>query len=130
MTATEEKKNKKLKSLALILRSLAPESQRAIYKQLPDELVRRITQVSLNIDKELTQEDWDLFTKTWPEFSHLISGVQKETQHEKCLKFKNHERQVIQEYLDYKLGNKKSRPNISNSITRIIDNFISEQNAN
>lgn len=58
MTATEEKKNKKLKSLALILRSLAPESQRAIYKQLPDELVRRITQVSLDIDKELTKEDW------------------------------------------------------------------------
>ena len=126
MMATEEKKNKKLKSLALILRSLAPESQRAIYKQLPDELVRRITQVSLNIDKELTQEDWELFTRTWPEFSHLISGVVKETQFEQCIKFKKQERPLVQQYLDYKLGNIKGRPNLSSSITRIIDNFISE----
>ncbi|MFZ4084014.1 MAG: hypothetical protein ACOYK1_00545 [Vampirovibrionia bacterium] len=129
MTATEEKKNKKLKSLALILRSLAPESQRAIYKQLPDELVRRITQVSLDIDKELTKEDWEIFTHSWPEFSHLISGVVQETQYEHCAKFKNKERPKVQEYLDYKMGNKKGRPNLSSSITRIIDNFIS-QNAN
>ena len=44
-------------------------------------------------------------------------------------KFKNKERPKVQEYLDYKMGNKKGRPNLSSSITRIIDNFIS-QNAN
>lgn len=129
MSTVEEKRNKKLKSLALILRSLAPESQRAIYKQLPDELVRRITQVSLDIDKELTKEDWEIFTRSWPEFAHLISGVVQETNYEQCIKFKNKERPKIQEYLDYRMGNKKGRPNLSSSITRIIDNFIS-QNAN
>ena len=129
MVTTEDKKNKKLKSLALILRSLAPEAQRAIYKQLPDELVRRITQVSLNIDKELTQEDWDLFSRTWPEFSHLIQGVEKETQLERCIKFQKNERPFIQEYLDYKTGNKKIRPNLSISITRVIDDFIADDNA-
>lgn len=129
MSTVEEKRNKKLKSLALILRSLAPESQRAIYKQLPDELVRKITQVSLDIDKELTKEDWEIFTRSWPEFAHLISGVVQETNYEQCIKFKNKERPKIQEYLDYRMGNKKGRPNLSSSITRIIDNFIS-QNAN
>jgi len=129
MSTVEEKRNKKLKSLALILRSLAPESQRAIYKQLPDELVRRITQVSLDIDKELTKEDWEIFTRSWPEFAHLISGVVQETNYEQCIKFKNKERPKVQEYLDYRMGNKKGRPNLSSSITRIIDNFIS-QNAN
>ena len=129
MSTTEEKKNKKLKSLALILRSLAPESQRAIYKQLPDELVRRITQVSLDIDKELTKEDWEIFTQSWPEFAHLIGGVVQETQYENCAKYRNKERPKVQEYLDYRMGNKKGRPNLSSSITRIIDNFIA-QNAN
>ena len=129
MSTTEEKKNKKLKSLALILRSLAPESQRAIYKQLPDELVRRITQVSLDIDKELTKEDWEIFTQSWPEFAYLISGVVQETQYENCAKYRNKERPKVQEYLDYRMGNKNGRPNLSSSITRIIDNFIA-QNAN
>ena len=129
MSTTEEKKNKKLKSLALILRSLAPESQRAIYKQLPDELVRRITQVSLDIDKEPTKEDWEIFTQSWPEFAYLISGVVQETQYENCAKYRNKERPKVQEYLDYRMGNKKGRPNLSSSITRIIDNFIA-QNAN
>jgi hypothetical protein len=124
MELVTNKSHEKLKSLALILRSLAPESQRAIYKQLPEKLVRQITQVSLNIDKELTPDDWDKFTQSWPEFSFLINGVMEESKFQHCNSFKITERSKIQDYIDYKMGNKKDRPNLSSSITRIIDNFI------
>jgi hypothetical protein len=112
---------KKLKSLALILRSLPPKSQKAIFEQLPLPIVHKISEIDLSIDEQLTQEDWEYFRKSWPEFSSLLEKVKDESKTEKSTILMNTERSLVREYLEYKLGRRKDRPNLSKAIAKIID---------
>ena len=118
--------NKKLKSLALILRSLPPASQKAIFEQLPLPLVQKISDVDLSIDETLSSEDWEYFSKSWPDFFKLIDSVKKESKMQKSKEYLLTERPKIKEYIEYKLGQKKMRPNLSHAITRIIDEIVFE----
>lgn len=115
--------SKKIKSLALILRSLPPKVQKAIFEQLPLPIVDRITSIDIETDEQLGQEDWDYFTNTWPEFAHMLSGVQSEIKSLRSVELMRSERTNVSEYLEYKTGIKQERPNISNSIARIIEEF-------
>lgn len=118
--------NKKLKSLALILRSLPPATQKAIFEQLPLPLVQKISDVDLSIDETLSPEDWDYFAQSWPEFFRLIDSVKQESKLQKSKEYILTERPKIKEYLEYKLKQRKMRPNMSHAIARIIDEVAFE----
>jgi hypothetical protein len=118
--------NKKLKSLALILRSLPPATQKAIFEQLPLPLVQKISDVDLSIDETLSSEDWDYFAQSWPEFFNLIDSVKKESVIQRNKEYILTERPKIKDYIEYKLGLKRVRPNLSHSIARIIDEVAFE----
>lgn len=118
--------NRKLKSLALILRSLPPQSQKSVFEQLPLPLVQKISDVDLSIEETLSQEDWDYFAETWPEFFSLIDSVKHESKVLRSNEFLVSERPKVREYIEYKLGNAKMRPNLSHSISRIIDEVVIE----
>lgn len=117
--------NSKIKSLALILRSLPPSTQKSIFEQLPLPLVQRISEVDLSIEDSLSQEDWDFFAKTWPEFFNMIHSIKQETQLEKSNQYLHSERPKILEYIKYKLGTNRIRPNLSHAIAKIVDEIIS-----
>lgn len=118
--------NRKLKSLALILRSLPPETQKLIFEQLPLPLVKKISDIDLSIDETLSQEDWDFFAASWPEFFGIINKVKQETRVAKSNQLIMTERPTVREYLQYKLGKRKIRPNLSHPIARIIDELALE----
>lgn len=113
--------NRKLKSLALILRSLPPTVQKSIFEQLPLPLVQRISEVDLSMDETLSQEDWDFFAQSWPEFAEIIQKTKDEAKMQKSKRFIVTERPRIREFIEYRLGKRKMRPLISNAIGRIID---------
>lgn len=118
--------SRKLKSLALILRSLPPQTQKSIFEQLPLPLVQKISEVDLSIDETLSQDDWDYFAKSWPEFFSLIENVKKESKLLRSKEFIVTERPLVKEYIEYRLGKRKIRPNISHTIARIIDEVVLE----
>ena len=118
--------SKKLKSLALILRSLPPQTQQSIFEQLPLPLVQKISEVDLSIDETLSQEDWEYFSASWPEFAGMIANVRQESQVEKSNRFLMTERPRIRQYLEYKLGKRKMRPKLSHAISRIVDEVVLE----
>ena len=118
--------SRKLKSLALILRSLPPNTQKTIFEQLPLPLVQKISEVDLSIDETLSQEDWDFFSATWPEFASMIDKVQLESKVERSHQYLRTERPRIREYIEYKLGKRKMRPNLSHAISRIVDEVALE----
>ena len=118
--------NRKLKSLALILRSLPPQTQKSIFEQLPLPLVQKISEVDLSIDETLSQEDWDYFAKSWPDFFKLIANVKNESKIQRSQEFIVTERPLVKEYIEYRLGKRKMRPNISHTIARIIDEVVLE----
>lgn len=118
--------NRKLKSLALILRSLPPSTQKSIFEQLPLPLVQRISDVDLSIEETLSQEDWEYFAESWPEFYKLIENVRTDAKVTKCNSFLKTERPKIREYLQYKLKQRKIRPNLSHAIARIVDEIVLE----
>lgn len=120
------KQNQKLKSLALILRSLPPQTQKSIFEQLPLPLVQRISEVDLAIDETLSQADWDYFAKSWPEFFRLIENVKTESKAEKCKEYLTTERPLVVEYMEYRMGKRKVRPNLSQTIARIVDDLVFE----
>lgn len=115
--------SRKLKTLALIIRSLPEAAQRAIYEQLPMETVEKINSISTSIEDELTQEDWDYFTNSWPEFSSMIQRVHQEAKQRQQVAMMSHERKKVREYLEYALGRRKDRPKISQSIATVIERF-------
>ncbi len=118
---------RKLKSLALILRSLPPNTQKAIFEQLPLPLVQRISEVDLTIDETLTQADWDFFAQSWPEFFKMIEGVKKESKQQRAMRFVQTERSKVKEYLEYRNGKRNTRPNLSHALARIIDEVVLEE---
>lgn len=118
--------SRKLKSLALILRSLPPKTQKVIFEQLPLPLVQKISDVDLSIDETLTQEDWEFFSGSWPEFAGMIDRVKLESKVEQSHKYLLTERPRIREYIEYKLGKRKMRPNLSHAISRIVDEVALE----
>ena len=120
------KTTSKLKSLALILRSLPPSTQKTIFQQLPLPLVQKISDVDLSIDETLSQEDWEFFSASWPEFAAMIDKVKLESKLEKSHKYLRTERPRIREYIEYKLGKRKMRPNLSHAISRIVDEVALE----
>lgn len=118
--------SKKLKSLALILRSLPPTTQKTIFEQLPLPLVQKISEVDLSIDETLSQDDWDFFSASWPEFAGMIDRVKVESREEKSNEYIVSERPRIREYIEYRLGKRKMRPNLSHAISRIVDEVALE----
>lgn len=118
--------NKKLKSLALILRSLPPSTQKAIFEQLPLPLVQKISEVDLSMDETLSSEDWEYFAQSWPEFFKLIDSVREESRLERSKEYLFTERPKIKNYIEYRLGQKKVRPNLSHAISRIVDEIAFE----
>ena len=92
--------SRKLKSLALILRSLPPSTQKTIFEQLPLPLVQKISDVDLSMDETLTQEDWDFFSASWPEFAGIIQNVREESKVEQSHKYLITERPRIREYIE------------------------------
>lgn len=118
--------SRKLKSLALILRSLPPDTQRAIFEQLPLPLVQKISDVDLSIEETLSQEDWEYFAASWPEFAQMINSVKKESKIEASNRYLVTERPKIREFLEYKLGKRRIRPNLSNAISKIVDEVVLE----
>ena len=113
--------SKKLKTLALILRSLPPQSQKAIFEQLPYELVDDLQSIHPEIEDQLTEEDWNFFTNAWPEFAKLISSVEEESRNDRVSDLLVAERSKVRNYLDYKLGKRSDKPKLSQAITKIID---------
>jgi hypothetical protein len=118
--------NRKLKSLALILRSLPPNTQKSIFEQLPLPLVQRISDVDLSIEETLSQEDWDYFAESWPEFYKLIDKVKSDAKVQRCQFFLKSERPKIREYLQYRLKQNKIRPNLSHAVAKIVDEIVFE----
>jgi hypothetical protein len=118
--------SRKLKSLALILRSLPPKTQKVIFEQLPLPLVQKISDVDLSMDETLSQEDWEFFSASWPEFAGMIDRVRQETKVEQSHKYLVTERPRIREYIEYKLGKRKMRPKLSHAISRIVDEIALE----
>lgn len=118
--------SKKLKSLALILRSLPPSTQRIIFEQLPLPLVQKISDIDLSIDETLSQEDWEFFSSSWPEFAGMMELIKMESKIEKSNSYLVTERSKIREYIEYKLGKRKMRPNLSHAISRIVDEVALE----
>jgi hypothetical protein len=118
--------SRKLKSLALILRSLPPNTQKIIFEQLPLPLVQKISDVDLSIDETLTQEDWEFFSGSWPEFAGMINKIKLESRVEQSHAYLLSERPRIREYIEYKLGKRKMRPNLSHAISRIVDEVALE----
>ena len=108
-------------SLALILRSVPPKTQKIIFEHLPLPIVQKISEIDLTMADQLSQEDLDNFSKCWPEFTQLIHNVQRESKIQKTLDLMHSERSKIREYMEYKLGNRKERPNLSFSIAKIVD---------
>ncbi len=119
--------NRKLKSLALILRSLPPSTQKTIFEQLPLPLVQKISEVDLTIDETLSQEDWDYFAKSWPEFFQIIDKVRHESKMQKSNSYLESERPKVKEYLEYRMGKRNTRPNLSHAVARIIDEIVLEE---
>lgn len=120
------KVERKLKSLALILRSLPPSTQKAIFEQLPLPLVQRISDVDLTIDETLSQEDWDYFAQSWPEFYKLIENVRHESKLQKSHQYLETERPKVKEYIEYRLNKRNNRPNLSHALAKIIDEMVLE----
>ncbi|MCE2929157.1 MAG: hypothetical protein LW817_05965 [Candidatus Caenarcaniphilales bacterium] len=118
--------NTKLKSLALILRSLPPNTQKSVFEQLPLPLVQRISDVDLSIEETLSQEDWDYFARSWPEFFRIIESVRNESKVKKSSQYLYSERPKVCEYIEYRLGKRKIRPNFSHAIAKIIDEIAFE----
>ncbi|MDD9898387.1 MAG: hypothetical protein OXU45_05225 [Candidatus Melainabacteria bacterium] len=118
---------RKLKSLALILRSLPPATQKTIFEQLPLPLVQRISDVDLTIDETLSQDDWDYFANTWPEFYQLIDNVRADARKEKSTSYLETERPRVKEYIQYRLGETNSRPKLSHALAKIIDEQVLEE---
>lgn len=121
------KLERKLKSLALILRSLPPSTQKAIFEQLPLPLVQRISEVDLTIEETLSQQDWDYFAQSWPEFYKLIENVRRESKAQNSLQYMHSERPKVREYLEYRLNKRNNRPNLSHALARIIDEIVLEE---
>lgn len=121
------KTDRKLKSLALILRSLPPTTQKTIFEQLPLPLVQRISDVDLTIDETLSQEDWDYFSNTWPEFYQLIDNVNEESKRQKSINYLETERPKVKGYIEYRLSKSSNRPNLSHALARIIDEQVLEE---
>lgn len=121
------KLERKLKSLALILRSLPPSTQKAIFEQLPLPLVQRISEVDLTIEETLSQQDWDYFAQSWPEFYKLIESVRRESKAQKSVQYMQSERPKVREYLEYRLSKRNNRPNLSHAVARIIDEIVLEE---
>ena len=86
--------------------------------------MQRISEIDLSIDESLSDEDWNYFAQTWPEFFSLIESVKTESKKEKTKTLLKSERPKIREYLEYKLGQSNSRPNLSHSILRIVDEVV------
>lgn len=120
--------DRKLKSLALILRSLPPKSQKLIFEQLPLPLVKTINDIDLTIDEQLSQDDWDYFMRSWPEFAQLLETVNQESKIQKSFALMKTERDKIRTYLEYKVGKRSDRPNLTRFITRVVDEFAVERN--
>jgi len=116
--------SKKIKTLALILRSLPEEAQRSIYERLPISTVEKIAAVDPNIQDTLTDADWNSFIAAWPEFAQMINSIRHDASSLKLSQMLVRERSRVRDYLDYKQGKKKDRPKLSSAITRVIDKFV------
>ncbi len=116
--------SKKIKTLALILRSLPEDVQRLIYEKLPIATVERIAAVDPNIHDTLTDADWNNFIASWPEFAEIINSVRHDASHVRLAQMLSFERSKVRDYLDYKRGVKKDRPKLSNAIAKVIDKFV------
>lgn len=112
---------KKLKTLTLILRSLPPSLQTQIVEQLPSQVVEKLAQLEVAIDDELSEEDWQYFYNSWPEFAGMIQSMQEDHKKEEMQSLLALERPEVKDYMNYKLGKSEERPNLSSSITKIID---------
>lgn len=116
--------SKKIKTLALILNSLAPEVREAISKQLPTPIVDKIDKFDPGMEDELVAEDWEHFYQSWPEFANIISSVQTESKNQKLEDMLISERDKVTGYVEFKLNKSNKRPNLSSSISRIIDQYM------
>ncbi len=115
---------KKIKTLALILRSLPETAQRAIYERLPIATVEKIAAVDPNIQDTLSESDWNNFIAAWPEFAEMIHSIRADQNHLKLSQALARERRRVREYIEYKQGSKRDRPKLSSAITRVIDKFV------
>lgn len=116
--------SKKIKTLAMILNSLAPEVREVIAKQLPTPIVDKIETFDPGMEEELAPEDWEHFYQSWPEFANIISSVQTESKNQKLEDLLLSERTKVTGYMEFKLNKSNKRPNLSSSISRIIDQYM------
>ena len=116
--------SKKIKTLALVLRSLPEGAQRSIYERLPIATVERIAAVDPNIQETLSESDWNNFIASWPEFAEMIHSARDDGSKLKLSTMLARERSRVREYLEYKQGSKRDRPKLSSAITSVIDKFV------
>ena len=118
--------NNKLKTLTLILRSLPPKMQKTIIQELPAQVVEKLAHLEMTIDDQLTDEDWKDFYESWPEFATMISTVKKESKTQEIQNLMSTERPKVKEYVAHRMGKSEERPNLSSSITRVLDQVLSQ----
>ncbi len=116
--------SRKIKTLALILRSLPEDAQRLIYERLPIATVEKIAAVDPNIQEALTEKDWNSFIAAWPEFAEIIQSVRSESSKVQLNQLLSRERRRVREYIEYKQGTKRDRPKFSSAIAKIVDSYI------
>ncbi len=116
--------SRKIKTLALILRSLPEEAQRLLYERLPLSTVEKIAAVDPNIQETLTEKDWNNFIASWPEFAEIIQSVRKDSSKIQINHLMARERRRVREYIEYRQGSKRDRPKLSSSIAKIVDKYI------
>ena len=105
---------------------MPPKSQQAILEQLPAQIAGSIIELSNTLDDELSEDDWDYFYNSWPEFAGLIDHVKTETKNSKINDLMSSERTKVKDFLQYHLGLKKERTNISKSLAKIISKQVLE----
>ncbi len=115
---------KKIKTLALILRSLPEEVQSLIYERLSPEVVAKVAALELDDQDQLSDEDWNAFLDSWSEFKEIIQNVRKEASKSTLSQLLVRERSKVREYLEYKQSARRDRPKLSSSIAKVIDRYI------
>lgn len=118
---------KKLKTLTLILRSLPPNLQTMIVEKLPAKVVEKLAQLEMSIEDELTDEDWKNFYEAWPELANMVTEVKSEAKSKEIGHLLATERPKVRDYIAYKTGESEERPNLTSSITKIIDQVVIKQ---
>lgn len=127
MKHTSSKKDVKLLTLFLLLRTMPKEQQSLLTSHFSAEVINKLKQLEAQTgDSSVEQLDWTPFYQSWPELKKILSECNQDYKQENLAKVAGEQRPLIKEYMLVKMGLQKKGPPITLTpdIIQIIDHYL------